>query len=182
MRMLHVSIVAAALVVGSALAAVGQPDEGCVDEGCVLGEFSGRLEFDAMCDSVDTSALTCGTLALVEPFTDARLDGDLAITGWSREIGETSVLWLGSWLIGDEEAGWVEVASPRLQYRDGTPTQYTSVLVGTGANEGLSAVSEVTVTGAIFDFHGRIVPGNMSAGVPDFAGVIRTSDPTEVDW
>ena len=178
MRTLQVSIIAVALLVGSAIAVVGQQDEGCVDEGCVLGEFSGRFAFDAMCDVFDD----CDTFGVLEPFTDARLQGDVTITGWSRDIGETSVLWLGSWLIGDEQAGWVEVASPRLQHRDGTPTQYASVLVGTGANEGLSAVSEVTVTGAVFDFHGRIVPGNMSAGVPDFAGVIRTSDPTEVDW
>ena len=92
------------------------------------------------------------------------------------------MLWLGSWLIGDAEVGWVEVASPRLLHRDGTPTQYTSVLVGTGANEGLSAISEVTVTGAVFDFQGRIVPGTMSVGVPDFAGVIRTGDHTKLDW
>ncbi len=36
-------------------------------------------------------------------------------------------------------------------------------------------------TGGVFDFHGRIVPGNMQAGVPDFAGVIRTGDHTELD-
>ena len=182
MRTLRVSIIAAALLVGSGVTVAGQPDEGCVDEGCVLGEFSGRLAFDPMCDGVDTSGLTCSAPALLEAFTDARLDGEVAITGWSREIGETSVLWLGSWLIGDGQAGWVEVASPRLQHRDGTPTQYTSVLVGTGANEGLSAISEVTVTGAVFDFQGRIVPGTMSVGVPDFAGVIRTGDHTKLDW
>ncbi len=182
MRTLQVPMIVAALLVGSAVAVAGEPDAGCVDEGCVLGDFSGRLAFDPMCDGVDTFGLTCNAPAFVEGFTDPRLDGDIAITGWTREIGETSVLWLGSWLIGDERAGWVEVASPRLQHRDGTPTQYTSVLVGTGANEGLSAVSEVTVSGAVFDFHGRIVPGNMSAGVPDFAGVIRTGDITELDW
>ena len=114
MRTLRVSIIAAALLVGSAVTVAGQPDEGCVDEGCVLGEFSGRLAFDPMCDGVDTSGLTCSAPALLEAFTDARLDGQDAITGWSRDFGETSVLWLGSWLIGDAEVGWVAVPSPCL--------------------------------------------------------------------
>ncbi len=182
MRTLHVSLIVVALLLGLAVAVAGQSDEECVDERCVLGEFTGRLVFGPMCEGVDPNGLTCDTPAVLEAFSDARLDGEVAITGWSREIGETSVLWLGSWLIGDSADGWVEVASPRLQHRDGAPTQYTSVLVGTGANEGLSAVAEVTVTGSVFDFHGRIVPGSMQAGVPDFAGVIRTGDRAELDW
>jgi hypothetical protein len=119
---------------------------------------------------------------VVEPFSDARLSGAGAITGWSRDIGDTAVLWVGSWLIGDADDGWVEVTSPRLQRRDETSTQYTSVLVGTGANEGLSAVAEVTVTGAIFEFDGHIVPGRMGPDVADYAGVISSGDLADLDW
>lgn len=176
MRTLFRCLLATALLVGSAIAAHGQSEEEAV-----LGEFTGRLVFDAMCDDFDETVMTC-RFGVLQPFSDPRLEGDVGITGRFRSIGDTSTLWLGSWYIGDADAGWVEVASPRLQHRDGTATQYTSVLVGTGRNAGLSAVSEVTVTGPYFDFDGRIVRGNMSNGATDFAGVIRTGDASEWNW
>ena len=182
MRERCVLLLTVVVLVGLSVGVAGGSDEPCVDERCVVAEFTGRLAFDPLCDGVEASGQACMELGVVEPFSDARLDGDVAITGRSRDIGDTAVLWIGSWLIGDSDEGWIEVASPRLLHRDGTPTQYTSVLVGTGANEGLSAVSEVTVTGAVFDFDGRIVPGSMQASVPDFAGVITTGDVDELDW
>ena len=182
MRALHVSLIAVALLVGSAVAVAGQAYEGCVDEECVVAEFTGSLRFDMTCDDVDSTGLTCNAPAVLVAFSDPRLAGEVAITGSSRDIGDTSVLWLGAWLIGDSDAGWVEVASPRLQFKDGTPTQYTSVLSGTGAYEGSSAVSEVTVTGAVFDFRGYIVPGSMQRQVRDYSGVCVSHDLAELDW
>lgn len=182
MRVHHVSAIAAVLLMGSAVGVAGQEGEGCVDEECILAEFSGSLRFDMTCDGVDSTGLTCEEPAVLVPFSDPRLDADVAITGWFRDIGDGSMLWLGSWLIGDSDAGWVEVASPRLQHGDGTPTQYTSVLVGTGAYEGLHAVSEVTVSGADFDLDGHIVAGRLEPGVTDFSGVVTPGDTTELDW
>ena len=181
MREQRAFLISMALLVGSSVPAASQSDE-CVDERCVVGEFTGRLEFDSMCESVDVAGLACNAPAVVEPFSDVRLDGDIAITGWSRDIGDTAVLWFGSWLIGDSDEGWIEVASPHLQHRDGTPTQYTSVLVGTGAYEGLHAVSEVTVSGADFDFEGHIVAGTIEPGVTDFSGVVMPGGIAELDW
>jgi hypothetical protein len=76
----------------------------------------------------------------------------------------------------------VEVASPRLQHRAGGPKQYTSVLVCVGAYEGLAAVSEVTVSGPVLDFDGRIVPGGMGPSVTDFSGVIESGGLAGLDW
>lgn len=184
MRMLHVSAIAAVLLVGSVVGVAGQTGEGCVDEECVLAAFSGSLRFDMTCDGVDSTGLTCQEPGVLVPFSDRRLDADVAIIGWSRDFGDTSVLWLGSWLIGDSDAGWVEIASPRLQLTDGTPTQYASVLVGTGAYEGLHAVSEVTVSGAVFSFEGHIVAGKIETtpGVIDFSGVVTPGAIAELDW
>ncbi len=184
MRMLLVSFVAAVLLAGSAMDVAGQPGEGCVDEECILAEFTGSLRFDMMCDGVDSAGLSCNAPTVLEAFSDPRLHGDVAITGWTHEIGDDSVLWLGSWLVGDSDAGWVEVASPRLRHQNGIPTQYTSVLVGIGAYEGLHAVSQVTVSGADFDFEGLIVAGKIETtpGATDFSGVIAPGDVTDLDW
>ena len=111
---------------------------------------------------------------IVEAFTDHRLDGSVSITGWSSGYPSVCV-WFGSWLIGEPEDGWIELASPRMQSRDGTPTQYTSLLVGTGANEGLFALSQVTVTGSAFDFNGRIIRGGIDP-VTDYSGVLVPGD------
>ena len=90
-------------------------------------------------------------------------------------------MWFSSWLIGDSDDGWVEVASPRLQSGHGTATQYTSVLVGTGVNEGLVAYSEVTVTGDGFDFDGRIVREDIHPLI-DYSGAVVPGDLGELDW
>jgi len=184
MRMRLVSLVTVVLLVGSAMDAIEQPGEGCVDEECILAEFTGSLGFDTMCDGADFAGPSCNAPAVLEAFSDPRLHGDVAITGWTRDIGDASVLWLGSWLIGDSDAGWVEVASPRLQQRDATPTQYTSVLVGTGAHEGFLAVSEVTVSGAEFAFDGHIVAGSVGTtpGMTDFSGVVVSGNVTDLEW
>jgi hypothetical protein len=176
MRKFHVSLIAAALLVGSAAGVAGQSDEEPV-----LGEFTGRLAFST-CDMVKSLGVPCDDVLVLVPFSDPRLNDEVAINGRISDHGGPSVLWFGSWLIGDSRAGWVEVASPRLQYKDGTPTQYTSVLVGTGANEGLTAISEVTVSGAIFDFRGYFVPRPMRQVASDFSGAIVSSQPTDLDW
>jgi hypothetical protein len=139
-------------------------------------EFSGTLAFGA-CPS-DRPDLDVPRI--VEPFTDQRLEGGVSITGWSS--GDPSAcVWFGSWLIGHSDDGWVEVASPRMVARDGTATQYTSVLVGTGVNDGLLAVSQVTVTEGLFDFDGRIVGGDIDA-IRDYSGVIVPADLGVLDW
>lgn len=174
MRTLFRFLLATSLLVGSAIAVHGYSDEE------VVGEFTGRLVYDPLCDIDDTC--THSDFGVLEPFSDPRLEGDVGAEGRFRSIGDTSTLWIGSWFIGDADAGWVEVASPRLLHRDGTATQYTSVLVGTGRNAGLSAVSVVTVTGPYFDFDGRIVRGNMSNSATDYSEVIRTCCPAEYRW
>ena len=85
MRVRYVSAIAAVLLVGSAVGATGQAGEACVDEECVLAEFSGGL-------------------------------------------------------------------------------------------------SEVTVSGADFDFEGHIVAGTPEPGVTDFSGVVMPGDIAELDW
>ena len=183
MRSLHVAVITTVLMVSTAVGAAGQPGEGCVNEECVLTEFTGSLRFDMTCEAVDTTGLACMEPAVLVPFSDSRLKGEVAITGWSSHVLGDSVLWLGSWLIGDSAAGWVETATPRLQRKDGSPTQYTSVLVGTGAYEGLYAVSDVTVSGALFDFDGRIVAGDVDGlATRDFSGVITQGALAELDW
>jgi hypothetical protein len=183
MRSFRVAVITTVLVASTAVGASGQPGEGCVNEECVLTEFTGSLRFDMTCEAVDTTGLACMEPAVLVPFSDSRLEGEVAITGWSSHVLGDSVLWFGSWLIGDSEAGWVETASPRLQHRDGSPTQYTSVLVGSGAHEGLFAVSEVTISGAAFDFAGHIVAGSADGlATRDFSGVISQGDLAELDW
>ena len=183
MRSFHVAVIVTILLAGSAVGAAERPGEGCVDEECVLAEFSGSLRFDQTCEGVDSTGLTCHMPAVLVPFSDPRLQGEVAITGWSSDVPGDSVLWLGSWLIGESGAGWVETATPRLQHRDGSPTHYTSVLVGTGAYEGLYAVSDVTVSGAAFDFAGHIVAGSFDGlATRDFSGVISQGDLAELDW
>jgi hypothetical protein len=173
MRRLLVPIVAAALVTISTTGAIADPTE--------LGtEFTGTLAFGA-CPVDQPYDLGCGEPRVVEPFTDPRLEGDVAITGWSGGYGASSVVWFGSWLIGDSEDGWVELASPRQHARDGTATQYTSLLVGTGVNEGLFALSQVTVTDGAFDFEGRIVRGDLPA-MTDYSGVLVPGDLGALDW
>lgn len=183
MRRLHVAAITTVLLSGSVVGVAGQPREGCVDEECVLAEFTGSLRFDMTCEGVDSTGLTCMEPTVLVPFSDSRLQGAVAVTGWSSDIPGDSVLWLGSWLIGDSAAGWVETATPRLQHEDGTPTQYASVLVGTGAYDGLYAVSEVSVSGAVFEFEGHIVAGYIDQpDTTDFSGVITHGELTELDW
>jgi hypothetical protein len=183
MRSFRVAVITTVLVASTAVGAAGQPGEGCVNEECVLAEFTGSLRFDMTCEGVDATGLACRVPAVLVPFSDSRLDGEVAITGWSSDVLGDSVLWLGSWLIRDSEAGWVETATPRLQHKDGSPSQYTSVLVGTGAHEGLYAVSEVTISGAVFDFAGHIVAGYADGiATRDFSGVITQGDLAELDW
>ena len=183
MRSFRVAVITTVLVATTAVGAAGQPGEGCVNEECVLAEFTGSLRFDMTCEGVDATGLACRVPAVLVPFSDSRLDGEVAITGWSSDVLGDSVLWLGSWLIGDSEAGWVETATPRLQHKDGSPSQYTSVLVGTGAHEGLYAVSEVTISGAVFDFARHIVAGYADGiATRDFSGVITQGDLAELDW
>ena len=148
----------------------------------VIGtEFTGRLAFGA-CEPDKPSIMGCGEPRVVEPFSDPRLEGDVAITGWWGGYESTSAVWFGSWLIGDSGDGWVEVASPRLRSTDGTVTHYyTSVLVGTGVNQGLVAYSEVAVTGDVFDFDGRIVSEDIYP-IVDFSGVVLPGDLAELDW
>ena len=135
------------------------------------------------CEGVDSTGLTCNAPAVLVPFSDTRLAGEVTITGWSSDSLGESAIWLGGWLIGDSDAGWVETASPRLQHVDGTPTQYTSLLVGTGAYEGLYAISEVTVSGAVFDFKGHIVAGRIDdISTIDFSGVITRGQRDDLDW
>ena len=182
MRSFRVAVITTVLVASTAVGAAGQPGEGCVNEECVLAEFTGSLRFDMTCEGVDATGLACMVPAVLVPFSDSRLEGEVATTGWSSDILGDSVLWLGSWLIGDSGAGWVETATPRLQHRDGSPTHYTSVLVGTGAYEGLYAVSDVTVSGAAFDFAGHIVAGYADGlATRDFSGVISRGDLAELD-
>lgn len=183
MRLLHIVAMATILVSGSAIGVAGQPGEGCVDEECVVAEFTGSLRFDMACEGVDSTGRACMEPTVLVPFSDSRLQGAVAVTGWSTDILGDSVLWLGSWLIGDSAAGWVETATPRRQPRDGTPTHYTSVLVGTGAYDGLYAVSEVSVSGAVFEFQGQIVAGHIDQlDTTDFSGVITHGELTELDW
>jgi hypothetical protein len=183
MRTFHVAVITTVLVVGTAVGVAGQPGEGCINEECVLAEFTGSLRFDMTCEGVGATGLACMEPAVLVPFSDSRLDGEVAITGSSSDVLGDSVLWLGSWLIGDSAAGWVETATPRLQHKGGSPRQYTSVLVGTGTHEGLYAVSDVTVSGAVFDFEGHIVAGYVDGlATRDFSGVITQGNLTELDW
>ena len=183
MRSFRIAVITTVLVASTGVAVAGQPGEGCVNEECVLAEFTGSLRLDMTCEGVDATGLACMVPAVLVPFSDSRLDGEVAITGWSSDVLGDSVLWLGSWLIGDSGAGWVETATPRLQHRDGSPTHYTSVLVGTGAYEGLYAVSDVTVSGAAFDFAGHIVAGSFDGlATRDFSGIISEGDLAELDW
>jgi hypothetical protein len=184
MRLLTIAVIVTILLAGSGVGAAERPGEGCVDEECVLAEFSGSLRFDQTCEGVDSSGLACRMPAVLVPFSDARLQGEVAITGWSTDILGQSVLWLGGWLIGDSDAGWVETASPRLQHADVTPTHYTSVFVGTGAYDGLYTISEVTVSGPVFDFEGHIIAGDIDGKKhsADFSGVITLGDLDDLDW
>jgi len=183
MHTFHVAMITMVLVVGAAVGVAGQPGEGCIDEECVSAEFSGSLRFDMTCEGVDATGLACMEPAVLVPFSDSRLDGEVAITGSSSDVLGDSELWLGSWLIGDSAAGWVETATPRMQHKDGSPSQYTSVLVGAGAHEGLYAVSAVTVSGEVFDFEGHIVAGHVDGiATRDYSGVITHGDLAELDW
>jgi hypothetical protein len=173
MRGLVTSIMATALLVVSTSGVVADP----AGPGSA---FTGRLAFGP-CEPDQPSVMGCGEPQVIEPFSDPRLEGDVAITGWWGGYDPSSAVWFGSWLIGDSDDGWVEVASPRLQSTDGTITQYTSVLVGTGVNEGLVAYSEVTVTGDLFDFHGRIEREDIHP-IVDYSGVVLPGDLAELDW
>ena len=173
MRGVVAPIVATALLVVSTAGVMADP--------AGLGPaFTGRLAFGP-CEPEQPYVMGCGEPQIIEPFSDQRLEGDVAITGWWGAYDPSSTVWFGSWLIGDSGDGWVEVASPRLHSADGTATQYTSVLVGTGVNEGLVAYSEVTVTGDVFDFDGRIVREDLHPTI-DYSGAIVPGDLAELDW
>jgi hypothetical protein len=173
MRGLFAPIAATLLLVISTSGVVADPT-------AVGTEFTGRLAFGA-CEPDQPSVTGCGEPQVIEPFSDSRLEGSVAITGWWGGYEASSTVWFGSWLIGDSDDGWVEVASPRLQSTDGTATQYTSVLVGTGVNTGHVAYSEVTVTGDVFDFDGRIVREDIYP-IMDYSGVVLPGDLAELDW
>jgi len=173
MRGLVAPIMAAALLVVSTSGVVADPTD-------IGPAFTGRLAFGA-CEPDKPYVMGCGEPQVIEPFSDPRLEGDVAITGWWGGYDPSSTVWHGSWLIGDSGDGWVEVASPRLQSTDGTVTHYTSVMVGTGVNEGLVAYSEVTMTGGVFDFDGRITREDIPP-ITDYSGAVVPGDLAELDW
>jgi hypothetical protein len=168
-RALILPVVAAALAISTVAVGADPTEPGT--------RFTGTLAFGACpTDRPDLDAPR-----IIEPFTDPRLAGSVSITGWSTGYQASSCVWFGSWLIGDSNRGWVEVASPRLQPGDGTSSHYTSLMVGIGDNDGLLALSEVAVAGQLFEFEGRITEGDV-AQVTDYSGVVEPGDIEALGW
>ena len=147
-------------------------------------EFTGTLTF-GICHEATSPGGSCDMPiidpAILVPFTDPRLNGNVSILGMTLDGLELPAdLWVGSFRIGNQGGHWQEMALPRLQHHDGTPTQLTSAFVGQGGYDGLIAISEVTVTGPVFAYHGWIVEGGI-AGVPDWseATVAETPQPDQ---
>ncbi len=93
--------------------------------------------------------------------SDPRLDGDVWIS-WQNDSyilddGTQFTIGTGTWRIETAEGAW-QGSYPRIEV-EGTSESNTTVLIGEGAYEGLTAVWEQTLTGSGWDVVGIVIEG-----------------------
>ena len=122
----------------------------------VPAEFSGHLTYTGSAPGPRSYGYRWDELS------DPRLDGEVVLAVTSRGLsGYPGLVWHASFRIVTEEGAWEEVPNLTLEYTDGTASTRTSALIGEGAYEGLTAITELTYIPnnpfSSFDVRGVIV-------------------------
>jgi hypothetical protein len=80
-----------------------------------------------------------------------------------RETGPAARVWHASFRVENEDGAWQEVPNLGLVYPDESSSTRTSLLIGEGAYEGLTAIVEFSRPGgaAAFEVRGVISPVEM---------------------
>ena len=100
-------------------------------------------------------------------FTDPRLDGDATIWWNDDEYEAGPRVEHGGFTIVNAEESWEQIPDINVVFPDGTATTRTSVLMGHGAYEGLTAIAEVSLADGVWSFDGLIFEGELPpAGAP----------------
>ena len=98
---------------------------------------------------------------VLEAFSDARLDGDATIW-WNDDTYADGVrVEHGGFTITNDEGSWEQIPDINVVFPDGTGTTRTSVFVGQGAYEGLTAIAEIALADAVWTFEGVILDGEI---------------------
>jgi hypothetical protein len=143
-------------------------------------DFTGALAFGA-CPDDQPYDLGCGEPRIVEPFTDPRLEGGVAITGWSGGFDASSVVWFGSWLIGDF-GRWLGRGGLAPPASEGWDSHAIHEPAGRNRRgQGPLRHLAGSVADGMFDFEGRIVRGDLHS-VTDYSGVLVPGDLESIDW
>ena len=126
------------------------------------GEFSGRVNFQRQMG---------GSKYAFRPWemSDPRLDGEWVILTTESWIPSDSVpeprVYNASFRIENEDGAWEELPSLELEFADGTSSTKTSVLIGEGDYEGLTAIVELThvktMGSAHYDVRGVVTSGEL---------------------
>lgn len=103
---------------------------------------------------------------VIEPFTDPRLRGDVVIW-WNDDTYSNDVrIEHGGFTITNAEGSWQQVPDINVVGPDGVGTTRTSVFVGQGAYEGLTAIAEISLADAVWSFKGIIIEGEIPPAGP----------------
>lgn len=131
-------------------------------------EFSGRLLYGPQV-VVGTEEQAEGRYEIrghafrtpVGSMSDPRLDGRWTRTNNIDQHAEPSVwTWQATWRVENDQGAWEGVETP-IVFADGSRSTTTAVLVGEGAYEGLTAVTEFDHEGEGWDLRGIVVEGEI---------------------
>ena len=168
---LHPAIVAAGLLAGDVVAQSESPAAPAAP-----APFTGKLTYGD-CTGTEQTETRPGVMSrrgkafctpgVLEVFSDSRLVGDATIWWNDDEYQNGLRVEHGGFTIVNASGSWEQVPDINVVFPDGRGTTRTSVFIGHGAYDGLTAIAEIALADGVWTFEGVILDGeNPPPGKP----------------